>query len=132
MLEIESRFSNRLSMCSSVDPRPSPHIPCAMTVDNCSGPSVLLKKWSQTTCGQKLGTEVQSVKNAMSTISALGRLMQEDFCEFEADLDYIGKPCIKANKERAGELAHWLRVLNALPKDLGSIPSTHIAAHNLL
>ena len=30
----------------------------------------------------------------------------------------------------AGEMAQWLRALAALPEDLGSNPSTHMAAHN--
>ncbi|CAO2645611.1 hypothetical protein LEMLEM_LOCUS27546 [Lemmus lemmus] len=29
-------------------------------------------------------------------------------------------------------MAQWLRALTALPKDPGSIPSTHMAAHNCL
>jgi hypothetical protein len=32
----------------------------------------------------------------------------------------------------AGEMAWWLRTLAALLEDLGSIPSTHKAAHNCL
>jgi hypothetical protein len=32
----------------------------------------------------------------------------------------------------AGEMAQWLRALSILPKDPGSIPSTHMAAHNCL
>jgi hypothetical protein len=28
-------------------------------------------------------------------------------------------------------MAQWLRVLAALPEDLGSIPNTHLAAHKL-
>ena len=31
-----------------------------------------------------------------------------------------------------GEMAQQLRALAALPEDLGSIPSTHTAAHNCL
>lgn len=31
---------------------------------------------------------------------------------------------------RATEMAQWLSVLVALPKDLGSIPSTHMVVHN--
>lgn len=31
----------------------------------------------------------------------------------------------------AGEMAQWLRVLPALVKDSGSVPSTHIVDHNL-
>ena len=33
---------------------------------------------------------------------------------------------------RAREMAQQLRALSALPKILGSIPSTHMAAHNCL
>ena len=33
---------------------------------------------------------------------------------------------------RAGEMAQWLRALTAPPEDPGSIPSTHMAAHNCL
>ena len=32
----------------------------------------------------------------------------------------------------AGEMAQWLRALDALPEDPGSIPSTHMAVHNCL
>jgi hypothetical protein len=32
----------------------------------------------------------------------------------------------------AGEMAHWLRALTALPEVLSSIPSNHIVAHNHL
>jgi hypothetical protein len=31
-----------------------------------------------------------------------------------------------------GEMAQWLRTLAVLPKDPGSIPSIHMAAHNSL
>jgi hypothetical protein len=33
-------------------------------------------------------------------------------------------------KYRAGEMVQWLRVLNALPEDLGLVLSTHMASHN--
>ena len=29
-------------------------------------------------------------------------------------------------------MVHWLRALTAVPEDWGSIPSTHMAAHNCL
>jgi hypothetical protein len=32
----------------------------------------------------------------------------------------------------AGEMAQWLRALNALPEVLSSIPSNHMVAHNYL
>jgi hypothetical protein len=32
----------------------------------------------------------------------------------------------------AGEVAQWLRALSALPEDLNSIPSTHMAAYKYL
>jgi hypothetical protein len=32
----------------------------------------------------------------------------------------------------AEEMAQWLRQLTALPEDLGSMPSIHVAAHNCL
>jgi hypothetical protein len=32
----------------------------------------------------------------------------------------------------AGEMAQWLKALAAFPEALGSIPSTHVAAHNCL
>jgi hypothetical protein len=32
----------------------------------------------------------------------------------------------------AGEMVQWLRVLTALPEDLGLIPSTHMMANNSL
>ena len=35
------------------------------------------------------------------------------------------------NLSRAGEMAQWLRALAALPEDLSSIPSNHMAAHTL-
>ena len=36
------------------------------------------------------------------------------------------------NRDGAGEMAQWLRALTALPKDPGSIPSTHMTTHNCL
>ena len=39
---------------------------------------------------------------------------------------------LKIKLIRGGELAQWLRGLAALPENLGSIPSTHMAAHNYL
>jgi hypothetical protein len=36
------------------------------------------------------------------------------------------------SKQGAGEMAQWLRALTALPKDLGSIPRTHMVAHSHL
>ena len=38
----------------------------------------------------------------------------------EAKRGYVG----------AGEMAQWLRARIALPEDLGSVPSTHMVAHN--
>jgi hypothetical protein len=38
----------------------------------------------------------------------------------------------KKRNLRAGEIAQKLRALTALPEDPGSVPSTHIAAHNCL
>jgi len=35
-------------------------------------------------------------------------------------------------KERAGEMAQWLRAPTALPKVLSSNPSNHMVAHNHL
>lgn len=32
----------------------------------------------------------------------------------------------------AGEMDQWLRVLIALPEGMGSIPTTHVVAHNYL
>jgi hypothetical protein len=32
----------------------------------------------------------------------------------------------------AREMAQWLKALDALPEDLGEIPSTHMAAHSCL
>ena len=34
--------------------------------------------------------------------------------------------------EGAGEMAHWLRALTALPEVLSLIPSNHMVAHNHL
>jgi hypothetical protein len=36
------------------------------------------------------------------------------------------------NETGSGKIAHLLRPLTALPEDLGSIPSTHVAVHNSL
>jgi hypothetical protein len=33
---------------------------------------------------------------------------------------------------RTGDMAQQLRAQSTLPKDLGSIPNTHIAAHNCI
>jgi hypothetical protein len=43
----------------------------------------------------------------------------------------VPQKCFK-NKREAGEMAQRLRALAALPEDLGSIPNTHMAAHNSL
>jgi hypothetical protein len=48
-----------------------------------------------------------------------------------ASLRYLVKSCL-LKREEEGETAQWLRALAALPEDLGSIPSTHTAAHNCL
>jgi hypothetical protein len=32
----------------------------------------------------------------------------------------------------AGEMAQWLKALAAFPEALGSVPSTHLAAHSSL
>jgi hypothetical protein len=32
--------------------------------------------------------------------------------------------------EETGEMTQRLRAMDAFPEDLGSIPSTHVAAHN--
>ena len=42
--------------------------------------------------------------------------------------DFLHKKSIRG----AGEMAQRLRALTALPEDPGSIPSTHMAAHNCL
>ena len=39
---------------------------------------------------------------------------------------------IQESKCGAGEMVQQLRALTALPGDLGSIPSTHMAVHNCL
>jgi hypothetical protein len=38
----------------------------------------------------------------------------------------------KNNSSQAGEMAHRLRALTALPEVLSSIPSNHMVAHNHL
>ena len=38
----------------------------------------------------------------------------------------------KESKERAGEMAQWLRAMTALLKVLSSNPSIHMVAHNHL
>ena len=43
-----------------------------------------------------------------------------------------GKLTFKINYLGAGEMAQRLRALAVLPKDPGSIPSTHMAAHSCL
>ena len=45
---------------------------------------------------------------------------------------YIDHFLTKNNTIEAGEMSQWLRELASLPKDPGSIPSTHMAAHNHL
>ena len=37
---------------------------------------------------------------------------------------------LKKMELEAGEMAQWLRVLAILPEDPGSVPSTHVVAHN--
>jgi hypothetical protein len=39
---------------------------------------------------------------------------------------------LRKHKNRAGEMAQWLRALAALPEALSSIPSNHIVADNHL
>jgi hypothetical protein len=39
---------------------------------------------------------------------------------------------IKKKRNRAGEMAEWLRALSALPEFLSSIPRSHMVAHNHL
>jgi hypothetical protein len=39
---------------------------------------------------------------------------------------------LKEDRIGAREMAQWLRALTALPEVLGSIPSTHMEAHNHL
>ena len=52
----------------------------------------------------------------------LGRLGQRDGKISHLKRDTLG----------AGEMGQWLGPLMVLPEDLGSIPSTHMAAHNCL
>ena len=67
-------------------------------------------------------------------ISALGRQKQVDLCEFKASLVYrmSSRTNFKKAREGAGEIAHRLRALPALPKVLSSIPSNDMVAHNHL
>ena len=44
----------------------------------------------------------------------------------------IKTQAVDISKCVAGEMAQWLRALVVLVKDPGSIPSTHVAAHNCL
>jgi hypothetical protein len=63
-----------------------------------------------------------------------------DLCELEASRIYIVSSGRAKNTKRnsvskrnkAGEMAQWLRALTALPEVLSSIPSNHIVAHNHL
>ena len=55
----------------------------------------------------------------------------------EGDNDWTVKKRLKNNnftkeKERAGEMAQWLRALTTLPKVLSSNPSNHMVTYNLL
>jgi hypothetical protein len=83
----------------------------------------------------------------MPFIPALGRQRQVDFLvqgqpglqsEFQDSQGYTEKSCLKnkqTNKQtsfQAGAMAQQSRALTALPEDLGSIPSTHMAAYNCL
>lgn len=47
---------------------------------------------------------------------------------FKAVRDYIVRPLIKNKKgeKNAGGINQWLRTLAAGPKDLSSVPSTHV------
>ena len=38
---------------------------------------------------------------------------------------------LEKGADGVGEVAQWLRALAALPEDPGSIPSTHMTAHNV-
>jgi hypothetical protein len=44
----------------------------------------------------------------------------------------ISEIALKISSNGAEKMVQWLKVLDALPKDLGSIPSTHVTAHNRL
>ena len=74
-------------------------------------------------------------------IPALGRQRQVDLYEFEASLVYrvipnsqcyTEKPCLRKQRNRAGEMAQPLRALTALPEVLSSNPSNHMVAHKHL
>ena len=43
-----------------------------------------------------------------------------------------GKGSPRTEVREAGEMAYWMGALTALPEDLGSVVSTHIAANNHL
>ena len=58
---------------------------------------------------------------------------EKDDHKFEASVDNLARDRLKENNWVAGEMAQQLRGLRALavlPEDLGSIPSTHMVAHN--
>jgi hypothetical protein len=42
------------------------------------------------------------------------------------------KDVLKKWRSWSGEIAQWLRTFVALPKDPGSVPSTHMAAYKCL
>ena len=50
-----------------------------------------------------------------------------NFCFLHKDFDDS-----ISNDDRTGDRAQQLRALTAVPEDLGSVPSTHMAAHNYL
>ena len=46
------------------------------------------------------------------------------------DQPYLNDPSLRFSSWGAGEMAQQLRTLAVLPEDPGSIPITHMAAHN--
>ena len=57
-----------------------------------------------------------------------------NICPSSQHFCYTGETAVDVAQlhVRAGGMAQWLGAPTALPEDLGSIPSTHMAAHNCL
>lgn len=47
----------------------------------------------------------------MPVIATLRKLRQEDNGKFQSSQGYIMQPCVKKKKNRAGEMAVWVKAL---------------------
>ncbi|KAL6067512.1 hypothetical protein STEG23_018216 [Scotinomys teguina] len=78
------------------------------------------------------------VVGSFEMVSTLIKIRKHGFAKADCSLDCTNHServftgFVFYNIYLAGEMAQQLRALTALPEDLGSIPSTHVAAHRCL